>query len=428
MLDIKLVRANPKLIKDNLKKRRHLEKLGWVDDLLKEDKEWLKNKRKIEKLRHSRNVISKKINEFKKKGKSATKEIKEAKSLPKKISLLEEKNIKLKKKIDSYLFNLPNIIHKSVPLGKDEKDNKVIKKWGKTPKFKFKPKNHIDLIERLDIGDFTQSALVSGSKFYYLKGELALLNQALIKFSIDHLLKKDYTYIETPLMLRREPISGALDFAEFKDQIYKIDGADLYLIGTAEHSLLAFHMNQILKVEDLPLKYVSYSMSFRKELGSHGIDEKGLFRTHQFNKIEQFIFCLPKDSYKYYNELLKNSEHLFQKLNLPYRIVEFCSGDLGSIKSKSADLEAWMPFQKQYKEVGSLSNCTDYQARRLNIKYEKQGKRDLIHTLNNTAIATSRVMIAILENYQQKDGNIKIPKALIKYMNGIKEIRWKKEK
>jgi len=423
MLDINLIRENPKIVKDNLKKRYQQDKIKLLQDLIKKDEEWLKNKQKIDKLRYQRNIISKKINELKKQKKPAKEEIKEAKLFPKKIHLLEEKNNRLKEIIDKILFDLPNIIHKSVPLGKDEKDNKVIKKWGKVPKFKFKIKNHIDLIEELGIGDFTQSAIVSGSKFYYLKKELALLNQALIRFTIDHLLKKKYIYIETPLMLRKKAISGAIDFNEFEEQIYKIENEDLYLIGTAEHSILSYHANQTIKEEELPLKYFSYSMSFRKELGSHGIDEKGLFRTHQFNKVEQFIFCLPKDSYKYFNELLKNSEEILKKLELPYRVIEFCSGDLGNIKSKSYDLEVYMPFSKEYKEIGSLSNCTDYQTRRLNIKYEKKGSRELLYTLNNTAIATSRAMVAILENYQQKDGSVKVPKALIKYMNGIKIIK-----
>ena len=423
MIDIKLIRENPKLVKENIKKKFQIEKLALVDKILKSDREWRSLKVQTDKLRADRNKVSKEIAEAKKSKKDTRPLMKKAKEIPNKINKLEEKAKKLRDQINQDLSNIPNIIHKSVPIGKDEKANKEIRKWGKPLKPKFKLKNHVELIENLDLADFDASAKVSGNGFYYLKKDLALLNQALISFAIDFMTKKGYEYIEAPLMLNQQALFASMDRNEIENSVYTIKDYDLGLIGTAEQSLLALHSGQAIPFQNLPKKYFSYSICFRKEIGSHGINEKGLWRTHQFNKVEQFIFCKPEDSEKLYDELLKNSEEIMKALKLPYRVVEFCSGDLSNWKHRSVDLEVYRPTTKSYGEIGSLSNCTDYQARKLNIKYiNKKNERIVLHTLNNTALATSRVMVAILENYQQKDGTIKVPTVLQKYMNGKKVI------
>jgi seryl-tRNA synthetase len=427
MLDIKFVRENPELVKENLKKKFREDKLKTLDNLLKKDAEWRKLKKEIDDLRHKRNDVSQQINQAKKQGKDVKKFLADAKKIPILIDEKEKKAHLLFEEVKKELAQIPNIIHESVPLGKDETENKVIKTWGKPKKFDFTPKTHVELVENLGIADFETSAKTTGAGFYFLKGELALLNQALIRFAIDFMTKKGYEYIETPLMLKKQVLSAALDLPEFEKLIYEVKGEDLGLIGTAEHSILSMLVGSEISENELPKKIFSYSMCFRKEVGSHGINEKGLWRTHQFNKVEQFIFCKPEDSYKYYDELLKNSEEIFQSLEISYRINELCSGALSSWKSKSADLEAWRPTLNDYGELGSLSNCTDYQARDLNIKViRKNGTREVLHTLNNTAIATSRTMVAILENYQNKDGTVTVPKVLLPYMQGIKVIGKKK--
>jgi len=425
MLDIKFIRENPKIIKENIKKKFKQEKLKSLEKLLKLDKEWRKIKLEGDNLRAERNKISQEINLTKKKKdeKKAKELIKKASNIPKKISKNEEKANQLDKEIQKLLSEIPNIIHRSVPLGKDEKENKVIKKAGKIPKFNFPIKNHVELIENLNVADFDSSAKTSGTGFYYLKSQLALLNQALIQFTIDFMKKKGFTYIEPPLMVKKEIAEAAEDFEAFQNKLYKIQDENLYLIPTAEHAILGMLKNKTIPEEELPLKFFGYSMCFRKEIGSHGINEKGLWRTHQFNKIEQFIFCKPEETWKAYEELRKNGEEIFKALGIPYRIYESCSGDLSDWKMKGEDLEAYRPTTKQYEEVLSLSNCGDYQARDLNIKgITKKGERYVLHTLNNTALATSRAMVALIENNQTKSGSIKIPKCLQKY-TGFKEIK-----
>jgi len=426
MLDITLIRKTPKLIEEDLKKRGDTEKLKWVSDLIKKDTVWRETKQELDKLRHKRNEISLKINGLVKQKKDTSQFIKQAKALPNKIKQLEEKEIQLKEKIDFYLMRLPNIMHPSVPVGKDASENKQIRTFGQKPKFNFELKPHGELIEQLKIADFNKAAEVSGQGFNYIKGELALLDQALMQFAIQFLVKRGYILIEPPLMIRKKPYTGVTDLEFFEDQLYKIEGEDLYLIATSEHSMAALYMNEILEENDLPIKVCGISPCFRKEIGSHGIDTRGFFRMHQFYKIEQFIFCHPKDSWKFHEELQKNSEDMYKQLKIPFRTVNVCTGDLGSIAAKKYDLEAWFPRQNKYGEVGSNSNCTDYQARRLKIKFkDKDGEVKYLHTLNNTGIATSRALVAILENYQQKDGSIRIPTVLQKYMNNIKVIKKK---
>jgi seryl-tRNA synthetase len=427
MLDINLIREKPELVKKNLERRKDPEKLKLLDELIKTDEEWRKLKTQSDSLRSERNKISEQINQAKKEGKDIKAILKKAKEVPEKIKKIEEKQEELWKKEKNLLMRIPNLMHESVPYGKDESENVEVKKWGKPRKFDFPLKSHAEIAEQLSIADFDRSTKIAGVGFYFLKGELALLNQALIRFAVDSLVKKGYTYIEPPLMLKRKAYEGMVSLEDFENVMYKIEGEDAFMIATAEHPIGAMYMDETLSEEQLPLKYVGFSINFRKEIGTHSVDEKGLFRTHQFNKVEQFIFCRPEDSWKLHEELQKNSEELYTALELPWRAVNICTGDLGIIAAKKYDIELWMPRQETYKEVGSNSNCTDYQARRLNLKcIDKHGNRRFLHTLNNTAIATSRTMVAILENNQNKDGTITVPKVLVPYMNGIKVIGKKK--
>ena len=428
MIDIKLIRENPELVEKNIKRKGQNEKLVLLDKVIKLDEDWRAVKFEADNLRKNRNVISEQINQAKKNKdeKKAKEFIQKAKKIPEEIAELDQKDNKLAEEISEIMNQLPNFFSLNVPIGKDASENVEIKKVGKHGKFNFPVKNHVELTENLGVADFEASAKVSGKGFYYLKNELAILNQALIMYARDFLGKKKYEYIETPLLLNEKSIFASMDKAAIEQSVYSIKDEDLNLIGTAEQSLLAMHSGDVINEWDLPKKYYSYSMCFRKEIGAHGINEKGLWRTHQFNKVEQFIFCKPEDSEKLYDELLKNSEEILKGLELPYRVLEICTGDLADWKFRSADLEVWRPTTKEYGEVMSLSNCTDYQARKLDIKcIDKKGNRRVLHTLNDTAMATSRILVCLLENNQQKDGSIKIPKVLWKY-TGFKEIKKKK--
>jgi len=422
MLDINLIRKNPEIVKKDLEKRKDQEKIKWFNDLIKIDKESLKLKKEIDNLRHSKNILSQKINQLKKQGKSADSEITKAKQLPKQLESLEDKQKQLQEKIYYYLMRIPNLTHKSVPYGKDDKDNKQIKKIGEIKKFSFKLKSHGEIIESLYPKSFKKGTEVAGRGFYYLIDKIALLDRALINFVVDFMLKKKYELIYHPYALKKKAYEGATDVDKFKDTLYKIENEDLYLNATAEHPIEAFFSNEIFSEKELPKKVTGFAVSFRKEIGSHGIDERGLHRVHQFNKVEQFIVCKPEDSWKLHEELLKNSEEIMKKLKLPYRIVNACTGDLPVTTAKMYDIEAYMPREKAYKEVGSCSNCTSYQAVRSNIKYNLKKGKEYVHTLNSTALATSRILRAILENYQTKEGYIKIPTVLQKY-TGFKIIK-----
>ena len=426
MLDIKFIRENPEKIKENLKKKFQEEKLPLVDDVLAKDEEYRRLLQEAEKLRHDRNEVTGKINETKKSGGDITELMKQAKEIPARIKETEEKVDTLKKEITEIVKKIPNIIHESVHIGKDDSENVEIERFGEPIKKSFPVKSHVEICESLGVADFDASARVAGNGFFYLVGDLALLNQALIRFGIDFMIRKGYTFMEPPLMVRREVCDGMVDLSFFEEIIYKVDGEDLYLIPTAEFPLVAMFINQVVDKKQLPIKLCGFSQCFRKEVGAHGIDEKGLFRTHQFNKVEQVIICEPEESWKYYDELQKNSVELFKELGLPTRIFESCSGDLGDLKAKGADLEAWSPRKDGYFEICSVSNLTDAQSRRLNIKVDDGGSRYLPHTLNNTAIATSRAMVAILENFQNEDGSITIPEVLSPYMNNMSTIEPKK--
>jgi seryl-tRNA synthetase len=312
------------------------------------------------------------------------------------------------------------MLHDSVPVGQGENDNQQVRTWGSIPTFNFPVKNHIDLALNLDIVDIERAGKVAGSRFHYLKREAVLLDMALMSFAMEEMVKKGFMPIEPPYLMRKEAYEGVTALDDFEDVLYKVENENLYLIATSEHPMAAMLQNEVLKEEDLPLKLAGISACFRKEAGAHGKDTRGIFRTHQFNKIEQFIFSTPEKSWKFHEELLQNAEGLIQKLGLPYRVVNVCTGDIGTVAAKKYDIEAWMPAQNAYREIVSCSNCTDYQARRLNIRYrEKEGAptKGFVHTLNSTALATGRTIVAILENYQQEDGSIIIPKALRKYMD-----------
>jgi seryl-tRNA synthetase len=425
MIDIKLIRENPELVKENIKRKFKEEKLPLVDKIKELDEDWRKIKYQEDKLRSDRNKISKEINKIKKEKKDATELIKKAKKIPEEIEKLEKKRKNLEEEIKDLQIEIPNLISERVPLGKDDSENVEYKKYGKPKKFNFPVKNHSQAIEDLGMADFDSASRVSGTGFYYLEDKVALLNMALINFARDTMIKKGYRYIETPLMLREEIIDRVTDLYDKNNMIYLVeDKPRMAMIGTSEHSLIGRFVDQEINEKNLPIKHTSYSMCFRKEIGSHGLDEKGLFRVHQFNKVEMVVICKPniKESNRFFEEMYGITVEIFKKLEIPVRVLRICSGDLGDLKYEQVDVEAWSPRTENYFEVGSCSNLTDAQARKLNITTRIKGERKTPYTLNNTVIATSRALKAILENHQRKDGTIEIPKALWKYTK-FKEIK-----
>lgn len=424
MLDIKLIREKPDFVRENLKRRHDPKILEMLDELLKIDKRWRENVTELNKLRERRNKISEEIAKAKKAKKDVSKLMEEARQLPDKIKDLESEVKKLEEKERELLLRIPNLLHESVPYGKDESENVEIRRWGKPPKFDFEPKDHLTILKNLDLIDFERGVKVAEHQFYYMKKELVLLDLAIQRFAIDFLTKRGFILIEPPFMINRKAYEGMIDPTDFEMVTYKIENENLYLIATAEHPLGAMFIGEVFSKDELPLLLCGVSPCFRKEVGAHGKYTKGLFRVHQFNKVEQFVFCLPEQSWDLFEEIQKNAEELYQALGLCYRVVLICTGDIGTIAAKKYDIECWMADGK-FRETGSCSNCTDYQARRLNIKYrEKAGKPPIgfVHTLNNTALATSRTIIAIVEQFQQEDGSVIIPKVLRPFMNGIKKL------
>ena len=425
MLDIKLIREQPEVVLENLAKRNEPDKVHMLHELIEADRERRDVLLDVEKLRQKRNTITKTIAELRTQGKQADVSMKEAEEIPKKIKKMDEVLNELDDKCRNLLLKIPNMLHDSVPVGKDDQDNKELMKWGKQ-NFNFQPKNHLEVIENLGLIDLERAAKIAGHGFYFLKDYLVLLDRALQQFALDFLIKKGFTIVQPPFMMSRAAYEGVTSLADFEDVLYKIEGEDLHPIATSEHPMAAMYMNETL-ILDKPIKLAGISPCFRKEVGTHGKYTKGLFRVHHFNKIEQFVFCLPEDSWRLHEELQKNSEELYETLGIPYRVVNVCTGDIGIIAAKKYDIEFLMA-DGNYREIGSNSNCTDYQARRLNIKYrDKEGTppAGFVHTLNNTALSGNRPMIAIIENYQQEDGSIKIPQALQPYMNGLKVIEKK---
>jgi len=424
LLDIKLVRENPKKISRNLEKRNDADVLQLLDDLIIYDREWRKKLSNTNELRHERRKITNEIASRKKAGKKVKQLIDKARKLDADIDVSNQQTKKLKQRANHILMKLPNLLHESVPIGRDEKDNVRVRLWGVPPKFGFKPKNHLQVAKGLGIIDDERGAKVAGHGFLYLKNELVLLDMALQRFAIDFMLERNYELVEPPFMMRKKPYEGVTDLSDFEGVMYKIEKEDLFLIATAEHPLAAMFMNEVLLKENLPIKLVGISPCFRKEVGTHGKYTKGLFRMHQFNKVEQFIFCLPEESWNLHEELQQNAEKIYQALGLHHEVVNVCTGDIGSLAAKRYDINIWM-VDGIYREVGSNSNCTDYQARRLNIRYRaKEGQAPIgfVHTVNNTAIATSRTMLVVLEQCQQEDGSVQIPLVLTKFMDGLKVI------
>jgi len=415
MLDPKLIRDSPDKIRNMLKAR---DVAFPLDELIKLDKERRELIIKTDELRKTRNQISVEISKKKKSNEDASGLIEQMQSLSEQLQKLEETQIKAEESYTKLSLTLPNLIHESVPTGKDETANKEIKKWGTIPAFDFKIRDHIDLTQSLDLVDLERAAKVSGARFYYLKNQLVKLNQSLIQFALGFLTEKNYTPIQTPYMINRNSMEGAIIADDFEDVIYKVEGEDLYLIGTSEHAVASMYTDEIIEGKTLPLRYAGVSSCFRKEAGAHGRDQKGIFRVHQFEKVEQFVFSRPEESWNEHEKMLANVEEFYQKMGLPYRVMLLSSGDMGKVSAKTYDLEAWMAGQNNYREIISCSNCLDFQARRLKIRFRDKTNEQpqYLHTLNSTLVATTRTMVAILENFQTKDGHISIPKVLQKYV------------
>ena len=420
MLDIRFVRASPEIVKADLKKRNDEEKIAWVDDLLAKDTRSRELKGETDVLRQRRNTIAREINGAKKSGLDASGLLAEAAALPQKIRECDIEQEEIRATMHNYLMRLPNILHQSVPVGRDDSENLEIKKEGTPRTVDFEIRNHGQLAADHNWADFERATKIAGAGFYFLKGNLVLLDLALQRFAIDLLAERGYLPIIPPYMINRSSYEGVTDLGDFEKVMYKIDGDDAYLIATSEHPIGAMYRDEIFEEKDLPLRLAGISPCFRREIGAHGLDTKGLFRVHQFTKVEQFVFCQPEDSWQIHEELLGNAEEIFSLLELPYRVVNICTGDIGTVAAKKYDIEVWMPRENAYREVVSCSNCTSYQAVRLNIKVRDrsdfESKRH-IHTLNSTAIATSRVMRAILENNQDSAGSVEIPRVLRPYMN-----------
>jgi seryl-tRNA synthetase len=420
LLDVKLLREDPKVVVSSLKKRGALQKIPLVDEAAKADAEWRRFKTEVDNLRHKQNKLTAQVAEMKKRGDPIEEKLKEIRNIPQEIKDLEAKSNDRSARLNSILMSLPNMLHESVPEGKDETQSVVVRSVGSKPKFNFAPKHHIDLLAALDMVDMERAAKVAGARFCFLKGDAVKLEHAIMQYALDFLREKGYTPVEPPFMLNRAAYEGVVNLEDFGPVIYKIEGEDLHLIATSEHPLVSMRMNEILEGSELPIKYCGFSPCFRVEAGAHGKDTKGIFRVHQFYKVEQVIFCRPDESWKLHEEVVSNVERIYQALEIPYRVVVLCSGDTGFMSAKTFDVEAWLPGQQNYREMASASNITDFQSRRLLIRYrEKQNSPTaLVHTLNSTAVVT-RTLVALVENFQQKDGSVRIPEVLGPYMGGI---------
>ncbi len=426
MLDIELYRNDlEKIIESEVKRFKDPSNARKV---LEYDEKWREVLQTLQDLRKQRNDLSIQIGTFKKSGdnKKAEKARFKSKEIKDRIDKLEKKKVEFFDQRENYRYIVGNILHDSVPIGETEEDNEIVITVGKLPKFDFKPLSHVNLITKIDGADTKKASEIAGSRFYFLKGDLVSLNLALIKFALDKLINKDYIPMWPPFFIKYEVIKAAAELADFEEQLYKIQDEDLFMIATAEQTLAAYHYDEIIDPERLPLKYAGVSSCFRREAGSHGKDTLGIFRVHQFEKVEQFIFCKPEHSWKLYEELIENVKEIFQDLKIPYRIVNIASGELNDNAAKKYDLEAWFPASETYRELVSCSNCTDYQARKLKIRMGKVGSqqaKEILHTLNSTAIATARTICCILENFQNKDHSVSIPEVLQKDMNGKKIIK-----
>ena len=428
MIDIKLIRENPELVKENIKKKFQDQKLELVDEVKKLDEDYRALRVRADELRRRRNTISKEIGQLMKQGlKEKAEEVKaEVAKIAKEIEESEVKEIELEAAIKKIMMVIPNIVDPSVPVGKDDSENVEIEQFGTKREFDFEIPYHVDIMEKLDGIDLDSARKTSGNGFYYLKGDIARLHSSILSYARDFMINRGYTYYIPPFMIRSDVVTGVMSFSEMENMMYKIEGEDLYLIGTSEHSMIGKFIDTIIDENELPQKLTSYSPCFRKEVGAHGIEERGVYRIHQFEKQEMIIVCKPEDSMNYYNEMWKNSVDFFLSMDIPVRTLECCTGDLADLKVKSCDVEAWSPRQKKYFEVGSCSNLGDAQARRLKIRIKGEKGNYFAHTLNNTVVAPPRMLIAFLENNLNADGSINIPKALQPYMGGMEKISPKK--
>lgn len=423
MLDIKLVRTNPELVKENIKKKFQDEKLALVDEVLDLDAKFRASKARGDELRQQRNAVSKEIGRLMKEGKKdeAEETKKKVADIAEELAEMERREGEMTDEIKKRMMVLPNIIDKSVPIGRDDSENVEIERFGEPLVPDFEVPYHTDIMERLKGIDLDSARRTSGNGFYYLMGDIARLHEAIMAFARDFMIDKGFTYCIPPFMIRSEVVTGVMSFAEMENMMYKIEGEDLYLIGTSEHSMIGKYAGNLLTEEQLPQTMTSYSPCFRKEVGAHGIEERGVYRIHQFEKQEMIVVCKPEESMDWYNKMWQYSVEFFRALDIPVRTLECCSGDLADLKVKSCDVEAWSPRQKKYFEVGSCSNMGDAQARRLGIRVKSADGNYFPHTLNNTVVAPPRMLIAYLENNLQADGTVKVPEALRRYI-GDKEV------
>ncbi len=421
MLDIALLRTNPDLVKENIKKKFQDEKLVLVDEVIEKDIQFRDAKTKCDSLRNQRKVISKEIGMLMGKGMKEEAEATKAKvaDIAKELAELEALEEKLEAEIRERMLVIPNIIDETVPIGKDDSENVEVERFGEPVVPDFEVPYHIDIMERLNGVDLDSARKTSGNGFYYLCGDIARLHSAILSYARDFMIDRGFTYYIPPFMIRSDVVTGVMSFSEMENMMYKIEGEDLYLIGTSEHSMIGKFIDNILDESSLPQALTSYSPCFRKEVGAHGIEERGVYRIHQFEKQEMIVVCKPEESKEWFTKLYKNTVDFFRTLDIPVRTIECCSGDLADLKVKSIDVEAWSPRQQKYFEVGSCSNLGDAQARRLGIRVRsKESKNYFAHTLNNTVVAPPRMLIAFLENNLNEDGTIRIPEALRMYMGG----------
>ena len=420
MIDIKFLRENPEVVKENIKKKFQDEKLPLVDEVIELDKELRKTQQEGDDLRNAKNKISKEIGALMAQGKKEEAEGLKAQvaANAKRLAELEEAQPALQEKVTSIMMKIPNIIDESVPIGKDDSENVEIEKFGEPVVPAFEVPYHADILDRIGGLDKDAAGRTSGNGFYYLIGDAARLHSAMISYARDFMIDKGFTYCVPPFMIRSSVVNGVMSFAEMEAMMYKIEGEDLYLIGTSEHSMIGKFKGQLVEEQQLPITMTSYSPCFRKEVGSHGIEERGVYRVHQFEKQEMVVLCKPEESMDWYNKMWSYTVEFFRSLDVPVRTLECCSGDLADLKVKSCDVEAWSPRQQKYFEVGSCSTLGDAQARRLGIRARGEKGNYLVHTLNNTVLATPRGLIALLENNVNEDGSINIPKALQPYMGG----------
>ena len=428
MLDIKFVRENPDKVKENIKKKFQDHKIDLVDEVIEKEKEMRAMKQRIDDLRAQRNSLSKQIGGLMKNGQKeeAEKVKQQVSSMADELKETEEKEAALREDVTSIMMQIPNMIDPSIPIGKDDSENVELQKFGEPIVPDFEIPYHTDIMERFNGIDLDSARKVAGNGFYYLMGDIARLHSAVISYARDFMIDRGFTYVVPPFMIRSNVVTGVMSFAEMEGMMYKIEGEDLYLIGTSEHSMIGKFIDTILDEKDLPYTYTSYSPCFRKEKGAHGIEERGVYRIHQFEKQEMIVVCKPEESAEWFVKLYMNTVDLFRSLDIPVRTLECCSGDLADLKCKSVDVEAWSPRQKKYFEVGSCSNLTDAPARRLKIRVKGENGKYFAHTLNNTVVAPPRMLIAFLENNLNEDGTVNIPKALQPYMGGQDKLTPKK--